>query len=78
MTDPDSGLITYYIVKLIDRDPSRMLGADLRYRLLQEAFGSWLKEQEMGATITKFLENQVVGMPVTLQQLPVLPNHCQQ
>jgi parvulin-like peptidyl-prolyl isomerase len=58
VTDPDSGLITYYIVKLIDRDPSRMLGADLRYRLLQDAFGSWLEEQEMGATITKFLENQ--------------------
>ncbi len=58
VTDPDSGLITYYIVKLIDRDPSRMLGADLRYRLLQEAFGSWLEAQEMGATITKFLENQ--------------------
>jgi parvulin-like peptidyl-prolyl isomerase len=58
VTDPDSGLITYYIVKLIDRDPNRMLGADLRYRLLQEAFGSWLEEQKMGATITKFLEIQ--------------------
>jgi parvulin-like peptidyl-prolyl isomerase len=58
VTDPDSGLITYYIVKLIERDPSRMLGADLRYRLLQEAFESWLEEQKMGATITKFLENQ--------------------
>ena len=58
VTDPDSGLITYYIVKLIDRDPSRMLGADLRYRLLQAEFGNWLEAQEMGATITKFLENQ--------------------
>ena len=58
VTDPDSGLATYYIVKLIERDPSRMLGADLRHRLLQVAFESWLEEQKTGATITKILENQ--------------------
>lgn len=58
VTDPDSGLNTYYIIKMIERDPSRMLGADLRYRLLQEAFGIWLEEQEMGSTVVKFLENE--------------------
>ena len=57
VTEPDSLLTTYYIVKLIERDPSRMLGADLRHRLLQEAFDTWLHEQEMEATIVKLLEN---------------------
>jgi len=56
VSDPDSGLTTYYIVKLVERDPSRMLGADLRQRLLQEAFDNWLEEQEMGATIINYLE----------------------
>ena len=55
--DSESGLITYYIVKLIERDPNRMLGADLRHRLLQEAFDSWLEELKMGATITKIMVN---------------------
>ncbi len=58
VTDPDTGLATHYIIQLIERDPSRMLGADLRQRLLQEAFDSWLEEQKMGATILRVLENQ--------------------
>jgi len=58
VADPDSGLTTYYIVKLIERDDNRMLGADLRHRLLQEEFGNWMDAQKAGATITSFLEIQ--------------------
>ncbi len=58
VTDPASGLATHYIIQLIERDPSRMLGPDLRHRLLQEAFDSWLEEQKMGAAILNHLENQ--------------------
>jgi len=57
VTDPDSGQVTYYIVQLIERDASRMLGADLRYRLLQETFETWLEEQKAGATITYLLDD---------------------
>lgn len=52
VVDEESGQASYYIVQLIERDASRMLGADLRYRLLQEAFDSWMDEQKSGATIT--------------------------
>lgn len=58
VTNPDSGVTTYYIVKLLERVPDRMLGADLRHRLLQTAFDSWLEEQLKSATIIDFLENQ--------------------
>lgn len=58
VTDPATGLATHYIIQLIERDPSRMLGPDLRHRLLQEAFDSWLEEQKLGAAILIFLENQ--------------------
>jgi parvulin-like peptidyl-prolyl isomerase len=58
VTDPDTGQVTYYIVQLIDRESSRMLGADLRYRLLQEAFETWMEEQKAGATITILLEDR--------------------
>lgn len=57
VTDPESGQITYYIVQLIDREASRMLGADLRYRLLQEAFETWLEQQKARATIAILLDN---------------------
>lgn len=56
VVDQESGLATYYIVQLTERDPNRLLGADLRYRLLQEDFESWLEEQKSGATIVSFLE----------------------
>jgi parvulin-like peptidyl-prolyl isomerase len=58
VTDEDSGAITYYIVKLLERDPERILGADLRHRLLQEAFDSWLEQQLESAQIVNFLEDQ--------------------
>ncbi len=58
VTDPDNGQVTYYIVQLLDREPSRILGADLRYRLLQEAFETWMEQQKAGATITIFLEDR--------------------
>mgnify|MGYP001812400837 CR=1 FL=1 len=57
VTDADSGATTHYIVKLLERDPQRMLGADLRHRLLQEAFDSWLDGQLENAQIVNFLEN---------------------
>ena len=56
VTDPDNGQVTYFIVQLLEREPNRMLGADLRYRLLQEAFETWMEEQKAGATITILLE----------------------
>lgn len=54
VTDPDSGIATYYIVQMIERDPDRMLTADLRHRLLQEAFDNWLAEQLQNAAVIKF------------------------
>ncbi len=57
VTDPDDGLTTYYIVKLLERNPNRMLGTDLRHRLLQEAFDNWLQEQIEGAAIISYLGN---------------------
>ncbi len=56
--DAETGATTYYIVKLLERDPKRTLGADLRHRLLQEAFDSWLDKQLESAQIVNFLENQ--------------------
>ena len=58
VTDPDNGQVTYYLVQLIERESSRMLGADLRYRLMQEAFETWMEEQKTGAIITILLEEQ--------------------
>jgi parvulin-like peptidyl-prolyl isomerase len=56
VTDAESGLTTYYIVQLIERDPNRMLSADLRHRLLETAFKGWMQEQIDQATILIFLE----------------------
>ncbi len=56
VVDEESDLPTYYLVQLIERDPNRPLGTDLRYRLLQETFDAWLDEQKAGATITPLLE----------------------
>ena len=58
VVDEETGLSTYYIVQLTERDPNRALGADLRYRLLQDAFESWLDKQKSGATITYMLDGQ--------------------
>ena len=46
VVDEESGQASYYIVQLTERDANRVLGADLRYRLLQEAFDSWLIGQK--------------------------------
>ncbi len=56
VVDDESGRASYYIVQLIERDASRILGANLRYRLLQETFETWLAEQKAGATITYLVE----------------------
>jgi peptidyl-prolyl cis-trans isomerase C len=55
VTDPESGTATYYIIKVTERDPNRPLNTDLRYRLLQERFDSWLNEQRTNATILYLL-----------------------
>lgn len=57
VVDDESGRASYYIVQLIERDASRMIGANLRYRLLQETFETWLAEQRAGATITYLVED---------------------
>jgi len=56
--DEENGQASYYIVQLIERDDSRTLGADRRYRLLEEAFETWLDAQKAGATITYLVEEQ--------------------
>lgn len=46
----------FYIIEVIERDPQRRLTADLRSRLLQETFESWLEEQWLMASITRFID----------------------
>jgi parvulin-like peptidyl-prolyl isomerase len=55
VTDPETGKVTYYIIKVTDRDPERPLNTDLRQQLLQEHFNSWLKEQKDNATILNLI-----------------------
>ncbi|MGD2049910.1 MAG: SurA N-terminal domain-containing protein [Chloroflexota bacterium] len=47
---------TYYIVKVLERDPQRELTADLLYTRLQERFESWLSEREAQAEIIRFVD----------------------
>jgi parvulin-like peptidyl-prolyl isomerase len=54
--DGETGQPIYYLVELIERDPSRPLSTDLRARLLQATFSEWLAVQRQNATITPFLE----------------------
>jgi parvulin-like peptidyl-prolyl isomerase len=56
--DPESGKETYYIIKVTERDPNRPLNTDLRYRLLQEQYDSWLNEQWSNATILYLLAEE--------------------
>lgn len=58
-TDVNSGQATYYLVQLIERDPNRSLTADLRYKLLQQAFETWLDAQWNQATIIRFIDTDV-------------------
>jgi parvulin-like peptidyl-prolyl isomerase len=52
----ESGKMTYYIIKVTERDPDRPLNTDLRSQLLQERFDSWLNEQRTNATVLYLLE----------------------
>jgi parvulin-like peptidyl-prolyl isomerase len=54
-TDPQSGAVIHYIVKVTERDPARPLDTSLRYQLLQERFDTWLDEQRASATIVYLL-----------------------
>lgn len=58
VTDPESGKVTHYIIKVTERDPDRPLNTDLRYQLLQERFDSWLSEQWASATILYLLDEE--------------------
>jgi parvulin-like peptidyl-prolyl isomerase len=46
----------YYIVQVTNRDPERLLNADLRFKFLQEKFQNWLEEQWLLAQITRYIE----------------------
>jgi len=58
VTDPQSSSTTYYLVQLTDRESSRPLTANLRYKLLQDAFDQWMEELKGSATVIKFIEGQ--------------------
>jgi parvulin-like peptidyl-prolyl isomerase len=58
LTDPQSGQTTYYVIQLIERESSRPLSANLRYKLLQEAYDQWMEELKASATIIQFGEGQ--------------------
>jgi len=46
----------YYVVQVTNRDPERLLTADLRFNLLQERFQTWLEGQWLLAQITRYIE----------------------
>jgi parvulin-like peptidyl-prolyl isomerase len=50
------GVTTYYIVKVIERDPARELTADDRFALLQATFDAWLDGLRAAATIERFVQ----------------------
>lgn len=52
----DGSGTVYYLVKVTNRDPERLLNADLRFKLLQEKFQMWLEEQWLLAQITRYIE----------------------
>lgn len=54
VTDAESGQMTYYLVQLLERDPSRALPADMRFQLLQQRFEAWLQQLVEQADITRF------------------------
>jgi parvulin-like peptidyl-prolyl isomerase len=55
VANPDNGGTIYYLVQLIERDPNRPLTAQLRTKLLQETFSTWLREQWDKAIITRLV-----------------------
>lgn len=61
VTGSESGETIYYLVQLIDLDPARPLSADMRARLLQERFETWLAEQIAAADIVTFVGTENGG-----------------
>lgn len=49
------GLPTYYIVQVTERDPNRVMTADMRYAMLQQTFEAWLDQLWSQATIERFV-----------------------
>jgi parvulin-like peptidyl-prolyl isomerase len=47
---------TFYLVKVLERDPQRELTADLLFTRLQERFETWLSEREAQAEIIRFVD----------------------
>lgn len=50
-----SGLPTYYIVQVTERDPNRAVTADMRYAMLQQTFEAWLDQLWSQATIERYV-----------------------
>lgn len=50
------GQASYYLVQLIDRDPTRPLDGNQRNRLLDQTFTTWLQQQRDQADIVLLLE----------------------
>jgi parvulin-like peptidyl-prolyl isomerase len=50
------GTTTYYIVKVLERDPDRELTADARFALLQATFDAWLDGLRAAAVIERFVQ----------------------
>ncbi len=51
----DGSRTMYYIVQNIERDPQRPLPADMRYKLLQQTFQTWLDQLWQQAEIERFV-----------------------
>lgn len=56
VTDAASGKITYYLVQVVARDPSRPLDGNMRYTLLDQTFQTWLQGLWGQSQITRFVE----------------------
>jgi len=54
--DEATGQTIYYLLQVTERDLQRPLSTDLRFKLLQEAYDSWLADQFSAATIVPLLE----------------------
>lgn len=52
----EDGKITYYIIKVTERDPNRQLTTDDRYGLMQATFDAWLDGLWANATIERLVQ----------------------
>lgn len=52
----DGAATVYYLVSVIERDPQRPLPPEQRYRLLQQAFESWLADLRTSAVIERLVD----------------------